>query len=80
MPPYQYPTQVKIVIAAMALHNFIIEEGLDDDILQAFDDENCCVNQYGTDIEEEETNVFDDNEMTLLRDRIRDQINASRSS
>ena len=30
MLPYQYLTQVKIVIVAMALHNFIIEEGLND--------------------------------------------------
>ena len=80
MSPYPCPSQVKIVVAVMALHNFIIEQGLDDEILQAFDDEGFCVNESGfhNEEQEEKTVIPDDNELGILRDRIRDEIIASR--
>ena len=34
MPPYSYPSQVKIVVVAMTFYNFIIEQRLDDKILK----------------------------------------------
>ena len=34
MPTYQYPTQVKIVVACVAIHNFIIKQHQMDDVLE----------------------------------------------
>ena len=83
MAPYPYPTQVKIVVASMVIHNFIIEQRYGDEILEAFEDENCYVNNSHTsngDCEnmEETPNTPDDTEMRIVRNRIRDQIVSSR--
>ena len=80
MSPYPYPNLVKIVVAAMALYSFIIKQGLEDEILQASNDECFCVNESGfhNEEQEEETVTPDNNELGILRDRIYDDIIASR--
>ena len=78
MASYSYPTQVKIVVAAMAIHSFIIEQKFDDEILKTFEDEDCHVNNSDCENMDDTPNTFDDTEMGVIRNRIRDEIVSSR--
>ena len=66
----------------MVKHNFNIEQRFDDEILEAFQYEDCYVNNsYMTngdcDNIDETPNTPNDTEIGIIRDRIRDQIVSS---
>lgn len=78
MPPFSYKKQVKIVVAAIVVHNFIVDQGLQDEILFAFQDEEVQVNNdQPTMHEDDEASVPNDTLMRVIRDRIRDEIASS---
>ena len=77
MAPYPFSKQMQIVIAAMAIYNFIVEQKLD----SVFEDYERTTNNAN------ETNANQNNvdamvnelEMGLMRDTVRDQIVAVRN-
>ncbi|KAK1290524.1 hypothetical protein QJS10_CPB18g00717 [Acorus calamus] len=75
MPNYSCKTQVKIVIAAIAIHNFIIESHVSDEVLNQFDHDNIGQNSTNDDGDSypEQANS-DDFAMSTLHDSIKDQI------
>ena len=75
MPPYQYPTQVKIVVTCMAIHNFIIKQHQMDEVLEQVEIDEAVVElNEETDNEDDDPVTLDDNNMGAARDGIRDQI------
>ena len=74
MPPYDYPNQVKIVVACMVLHNYIIEQRQMDEVLKNAEIANVIIGpDEDTDGNVEPTNL-DEMEMGLFRDHIRGMI------
>ena len=74
MPPYPYQAQVKIVVACMALHNFIIEQRQMDEVLEQDEAAEVLINpKVETDNQPEPVNL-DEIEMGSFRDHLRDLI------
>ena len=75
MAPYPFPVQRSIVVAAMAMHNFIRKEDMEDQLFAQFSSEDTQV-ECGTDFEEdlgEKTYIFyitDRTEMDAKRNSI----------
>ena len=79
MPPYEFKTQVRIVVAAMAVHNFIIEQRMQDDFLSTYGNEEMQVgledDNVGIEaIDNDQETTLDEIEMGVVRDNIRDAI------
>ena len=76
MPPYQHPTQVKIVVACMAIHNFIVEQHQMDEVLKQVGIDEAIVepNEEADDNEDDDPMTLDESDMGAVRDGIRDQI------
>ncbi|MQM06512.1 hypothetical protein Taro_039336 [Colocasia esculenta] len=81
MPPYSFPKQVKIVVASMTIHNFLIDQKMSDSMYMEFADENrfelermggSASNTSEEDINS--NNMVDSSDMATIRDRIRDEI------
>ncbi|XP_038688759.1 uncharacterized protein LOC119987925 [Tripterygium wilfordii] len=74
MPSYKFPTQVKIVVACMALHNFIRRHAIEDEDFIAYGDESVVIgndNDFGTSVDVwEPSHLNEDLEMTTLHDMI----------
>nr|XP_043613895.1 uncharacterized protein LOC122585836 [Erigeron canadensis] len=67
-PSYPLPTQVKLVVAACALHNFIRDEKPDDHIFNKFENEGCVQQLEESmaqplDFEKPETMIHGENQM-----------------
>ncbi|KAK1298553.1 hypothetical protein QJS10_CPB14g01405 [Acorus calamus] len=79
MPNYSYETQVKIVIATIAIHNFIIEQRISDEVLQFSQD--TMNGQQSTNDGDSNPGQENTNDLTMsmsaMRDSIRDQIAAA---
>ena len=73
MPPYTFLTQVKIVIATMAIHNFIVEQRLQYEVLDETQQMNT-LNNNNNEIGGEEQGTADELEMGIVRDNIRNQL------
>ena len=74
MAPYPFPVQRSIIVAAMAMHNFIRKEDMEDQLFAQFSSEDTQVG-CGSDFEEdlgENTDTFD------ITDRI--EMDAKRNS
>ena len=67
MPPYTFLTQVKIVIATMAIHNFIVEQRLQDEVLDETQQMNT-LNNNTNENEGEEHGTAD--ELEICRGRL----------
>ncbi|XP_038714981.1 protein ANTAGONIST OF LIKE HETEROCHROMATIN PROTEIN 1-like [Tripterygium wilfordii] len=74
MPSYKFCTQVKIVVACMALHNFIRRHVIEDEDFIAYGNESMVMgndDDFGTSVDVGEPSHFnEDLEMTTLRDMI----------
>ena len=80
MPPYNYKKQVKIVIACMVLHNFIIEQRVVDEVLEeSFVDEDIAPEE-DIDNNNDEPTTLDEIRMGDYRNAIRDLIADCRHS
>ena len=80
MPPFDFPTQVRIVIACMVLHNFIIEQRLTDEVLEEADiDETVVEPEPKTNDESEDPVNLDETDMAIIRDNIKDHIHMART-
>ncbi|XP_028785369.1 uncharacterized protein LOC114741284 [Neltuma alba] len=77
MPPYKIQTQVQIVIATMAIHNFIRRHTDTDFKFSQYEDENILEGNYDDHVvsyPSPSANIVSSSEMDRLRDSIRDQI------
>lgn len=87
MPTYSFTTQVQVVVATMALHNFIRKYNSGDPDFMAFDDDADLIpDEYleefysmrnGTNRDTERVQRNENPEMSALRDTIRDQLVAA---
>ena len=67
MPPFDFPTQVRIVIACMVLHNFIIEQRLTDEVLEEAEiDETVVEPEPETNDESEDPVNLDETDMAII--------------
>ena len=76
MSPYSYKKQVRIVIAYIALYNFIIEQRQVDEVLEEWEYFDVLVGDDDVEegVENEEPTVLDEVEMGTYCDFVRDQI------
>ena len=75
MAPFSYLKQVKIVIAAMTLHNFIVEQNMSDELLSQFSQEDLTTNNCtDNEIVSMKASGQDTSQMEEIRDCIRDSI------
>nr|KYP66300.1 hypothetical protein KK1_012588 [Cajanus cajan] len=80
MPKYKLETQVQIVCATMAIHNFIRRNAESDIDFSRYEDENITFesddNYHGTvNLEKNQVlNVISSSKMDQVRDSIRDEI------
>ena len=75
MPPFNFPTQVRIIIACMVLHKFIIEQRLMDEVLEEAEiDETVVEPEPETNDESEDLVNLDETDMAIIRDNIKDHI------
>ena len=77
MPPYSYKKQVKIVIACVALHNFIIEWVVDEILEESVVDEDIAPEE-DIDNDNVEPTILDKIGMGNYRNAIRDLITNAR--
>ncbi|XP_038704636.1 uncharacterized protein LOC120000575 [Tripterygium wilfordii] len=74
MPSYKFDTQIKIVVACMALHNFIRMNVIEDEDFLAYGNESVVIandDDFGTPMENgDPLQLNEDLEMTTLRDMI----------
>ena len=77
MPPFSYKKQVKIVVATLVVHNFIVDQGLQDEILFAFQDEEVQVNNDQPTMHEDDDAIPYETLMGVIHDHIRDEIASS---
>ena len=81
MPPYQYPTQVKIVVACIAIHNFIIKQHQMDEVLEQAEIDKVIVEpNEKVDDEDDEPMTLDESNMGVVCDGIRDQIHLAHNA
>jgi hypothetical protein len=83
MPKFKYQTQVQIVVATMAIHNFIRRNAEVDDDFNLYEDENTIIhddeNHRSNNLDPSQIfNVASSSEMDHARDLIRNQIIESR--
>src|ERR1044072_4468463 len=75
MPNFKFETQVQIVIATMAIHNFIRRKSATDSEFMRYEDENVVEHDDHDHVgENPPITVVSSPEMNLVRDSIRDQI------
>ncbi|KAK9274897.1 hypothetical protein L1049_022151 [Liquidambar formosana] len=72
--PYEHDTQVDIVVASMALHNFIRWEVIVDEEFRIYNENQDYVPLRASNINLFGNDVEDDNEMGVVRDSIASQI------
>ncbi|XP_038694177.1 uncharacterized protein LOC119991789 [Tripterygium wilfordii] len=74
MPSYKFDTQIKIVVACMAIHNFIRMNVIEDEDFLAYGNESVVIgndDDFGTPMENgDPLQLNEDLEMTTLRDMI----------
>eukprot|EP00268_Persea_americana_P054307 TRINITY_DN620_c0_g1_i1.p1 TRINITY_DN620_c0_g1~~TRINITY_DN620_c0_g1_i1.p1 ORF type:complete len:161 (-),score=16.88 TRINITY_DN620_c0_g1_i1:862-1344(-) len=79
MPPYPFPVQRSIVVAAMTVHNFIIKEAIADALFQQYENENISLEASNDDdngISDTDTvvDIVEQMEMSEVRDAIADAL------
>lgn len=75
MPSFKFETQVQIVIATMAIHNFIRRKSATDSDFMHFEDEDILENDNDNQVGENPSiTVASSTEMDFVRNSIRDQI------
>ena len=79
MPPYSYRKQVRIIIACMAIHNFIIEQRQLDKLLEESNVvEEMLVGNEEVALIDDEPTFLELFHMGAFRDSIRDEIGLAR--
>ena len=69
MQLFDYPTQVRIVVACMTLHNFIVEQHLMDDVLEEVEIDKTVVEpEPETNDESEDLVTLDETDMGIIHD------------
>ena len=79
MPPYPFPVQRSIVVAAMTVHNFIRKEAIADALFQQYENENISLEASNDDdngISDIDTaiDIAEQMEMSEVRDAIADAL------
>ncbi|XP_010276161.1 PREDICTED: putative nuclease HARBI1 isoform X1 [Nelumbo nucifera] len=79
MPPYDFPTQRNIVIACVAIHNFIRRSAIMDKLFEQYEDEDVRleydnIQTQDMPVTNEETTPFDQTFMYNLRDQIASEL------
>lgn len=82
MPPYPFPIQRSIVVAAMTVHNFIRKEAIADELFRQYESEELAPEaSNGGDSSTPETdatvNIEQQMEMSAIRDAIADALSHS---
>ncbi|KAK1272113.1 hypothetical protein QJS04_geneDACA023489 [Acorus gramineus] len=81
MPNYPYRTQVKIVVAAIVIHNFIIDQKINDELTNTHEDEIFPPTKgLEGDPAPSRASSSDESQMSIVRDAICNEIAAARGN